>query len=69
MSNSLSLIQVLGVSPIEGFDMIKAAYTKKRKDAERRGDEAAASQVCLTFYFELQLQHINLLIILLVIGD
>ncbi|XP_030460705.1 protein CHLOROPLAST J-LIKE DOMAIN 1, chloroplastic [Syzygium oleosum] len=37
--------EVLGVSPIEGFDMIKAAYTKKRKDAERRGDEAAASQL------------------------
>ncbi|XP_068664700.1 protein CHLOROPLAST J-LIKE DOMAIN 1, chloroplastic [Aristolochia californica] len=32
--------EVLGVSPIEGFDMIKAAYTRKRKDAERRGDEA-----------------------------
>ncbi|XP_010043287.2 uncharacterized protein LOC104432531 [Eucalyptus grandis] len=37
--------EVLGVNPIEGFDMIKAAYTKKRKDAERRGDEAAASQL------------------------
>ncbi|KAJ4972858.1 hypothetical protein NE237_006032 [Protea cynaroides] len=34
--------EVLGVSPIEGFDMIKAAYTRKRKDAERRGDEATA---------------------------
>ncbi|KNA19877.1 hypothetical protein SOVF_057390, partial [Spinacia oleracea] len=34
---------VLGVSPVEGFDMIKAAYTKKRKDAERRGDEATAA--------------------------
>lgn len=34
---------MLGVSPIEGFDMIKAAYTKKRKDAERRGDEATAA--------------------------
>ncbi|URD83546.1 hypothetical protein MUK42_05361 [Musa troglodytarum] len=31
---------VLGVSSIEGFDMVKAAYTRKRKDAERRGDEA-----------------------------
>lgn len=48
-ANSLFLIQVLGVSPIEGFDMIKAAYTKKLKDAERRGDAAAASQVCLNF--------------------
>ncbi|XP_058101619.1 protein CHLOROPLAST J-LIKE DOMAIN 1, chloroplastic [Magnolia sinica] len=37
--------EVLGVSPIEGFDMIKAAYTRKRKDAERRGDEAFAAQL------------------------
>ncbi|XP_042494398.1 uncharacterized protein LOC122073818 [Macadamia integrifolia] len=35
--------EVLGVSPIEGFDMIKAAYTRKRKEAERRGDEATAA--------------------------
>lgn len=35
--------EVLGVSPFEGFDMIKATYTKKRKDAERRGDEATAA--------------------------
>ena len=38
--------QVLGVNPIEGFDMVKAAYTRKRKDAERRGDEAKAALVC-----------------------
>ncbi|KAL8539012.1 hypothetical protein ACS0TY_000861 [Phlomoides rotata] len=37
--------EVLGVNPLEGFDMVKAAYTKKRKDAERRGDEAAAAQL------------------------
>ncbi|XP_047321681.1 uncharacterized protein LOC124925658 [Impatiens glandulifera] len=37
--------QVLGVSPIEGFDMIKAAYTRKHKDAERRGDGATLSQL------------------------
>ncbi|KAG8380711.1 hypothetical protein BUALT_Bualt06G0044300 [Buddleja alternifolia] len=37
--------EVLGVNPVEGFDMVKAAYTKKRKDAERRGDEAAATQL------------------------
>ncbi|KAI4364559.1 hypothetical protein MLD38_020633 [Melastoma candidum] len=37
--------EVLGVSPIEGFDMVKAAYTRKRKDAERRGDEAAAARL------------------------
>lgn len=39
------LVQVLGVSPIEGFDMVKAAYARRRKDAERRGDEAALAQV------------------------
>ncbi|KAK8935812.1 hypothetical protein KSP39_PZI012850 [Platanthera zijinensis] len=32
--------EVLGVSPIAGFDMMKAAYTRRKKDAERRGDEA-----------------------------
>ncbi|KAL8050387.1 hypothetical protein ABFX02_06G078900 [Erythranthe guttata] len=37
--------EVLGVNPLEGFDMVKAAYTKRRKDAERRGDEAAAAQL------------------------
>ncbi|XP_031378771.1 uncharacterized protein LOC116194160 isoform X2 [Punica granatum] len=41
----LNPYEVLGVSPIEGFDVIKAAYTKKRKDAERRGDEATASRL------------------------
>lgn len=33
------------MSPIEGFDMVKTAYTKKRKEAERIGDEATAAQV------------------------
>ncbi|KAL3649692.1 hypothetical protein CASFOL_006095 [Castilleja foliolosa] len=37
--------EVLGVNPLEGFDMVKVAYTKKRKDAERRGDEAALSRL------------------------
>ncbi|GMG99581.1 hypothetical protein Nepgr_001421 [Nepenthes gracilis] len=37
--------EVLGVSPFEGFDMIKAAYTKRRKEAERRGDEATAARL------------------------
>ncbi|KAL9225509.1 hypothetical protein vseg_001424 [Gypsophila vaccaria] len=37
--------EVLGVNPIESFDMIKAAYTKRRKDAERRGDEATVSSL------------------------
>ncbi|PKA59247.1 hypothetical protein AXF42_Ash001340 [Apostasia shenzhenica] len=34
-----TLMRVLGVSPIAGFDKMKAAYTRRRKDAERRGDE------------------------------
>ncbi|KAK7337949.1 hypothetical protein VNO77_18541 [Canavalia gladiata] len=37
--------EVLGVSPIEKFDMIKATYTKKRKEAEIVGDEATASRL------------------------
>nr|XP_043632704.1 uncharacterized protein LOC122603916 [Erigeron canadensis] len=42
--NDFNPYEVLGVNPIEGFDMVKAAYTRKRKDAERRGDEAAAAR-------------------------
>ncbi|TKY61340.1 DNA/RNA polymerase [Spatholobus suberectus] len=37
--------EVLGVSPIEKFDMIKAAYAKKKKEAEMNGDEATASRL------------------------
>lgn len=37
--------EVLGVSPIEGFDMMKAAYKRRRKDAERRGDEAYVAKL------------------------
>ncbi|KAH6826524.1 Chloroplast J-like domain 1 [Perilla frutescens var. hirtella] len=37
--------EVIGVNALEGFDMVKAAYTKKRKDAEKRGDEAAAAEL------------------------
>ncbi|XP_028790201.1 uncharacterized protein LOC114746178 isoform X2 [Neltuma alba] len=43
--SNLNPYEVLGVSPIEGFDMIKAAYTKKRKEAERIGDEETAARV------------------------
>ncbi|KAG0498273.1 hypothetical protein HPP92_002580 [Vanilla planifolia] len=32
--------EVLGVNPIAGFDTMKVAYTRRRKDAEKRGDEA-----------------------------
>lgn len=28
-----------------GFDNMKTAYTRRRKDAERRGDEASLSKV------------------------
>nr|XP_016515987.1 PREDICTED: uncharacterized protein LOC107832639 isoform X2 [Nicotiana tabacum] len=44
-SNDSNPYEVLGVSPIEGFDMVKAAYARRRKDAERRGDEAALAQL------------------------
>ncbi|XP_008802132.2 uncharacterized protein LOC103716061 isoform X2 [Phoenix dactylifera] len=37
--------EVIGVSPIEGFDTMKAAYTRRRKDAERRGDEAYVAKL------------------------
>uniref|UniRef100_A0A0D6R5J7 J domain-containing protein n=1 Tax=Araucaria cunninghamii TaxID=56994 RepID=A0A0D6R5J7_ARACU len=37
--------KVLGVSPLERFEKIKASYTKKYKDAERRGDEIAMGQL------------------------
>ncbi|KAK9291099.1 hypothetical protein L1049_009286 [Liquidambar formosana] len=43
--SDLNPYEVFGVSPIEGFDMIKAAYTRKRKEAERRGDEATAARL------------------------
>lgn len=37
--------EVLGVSPIEGFDNLKAAYARRLKDAERRGDEAQIAKL------------------------
>ncbi|XP_057855390.2 protein CHLOROPLAST J-LIKE DOMAIN 1, chloroplastic [Cryptomeria japonica] len=37
--------KVLGVSPLEKFEKIKASYTRKYKDAERRGDDAAMAQL------------------------
>ncbi|KAK4282937.1 hypothetical protein QN277_014250 [Acacia crassicarpa] len=43
--SDLNPYEVLGVSPIERFDMIKAAYTKKRKEAERIGDEETAARL------------------------
>ncbi|KAJ6762973.1 CHLOROPLAST J-LIKE DOMAIN 1 [Salix purpurea] len=44
-SNDLNPYEVLGVNPIEGFDMVKAAYAKKRKEAQIEGDEVAAAQL------------------------
>ncbi|XP_050136985.1 protein CHLOROPLAST J-LIKE DOMAIN 1, chloroplastic-like [Malus sylvestris] len=43
--SDLNPYEVLGVSPIEGFDMIKAAYTKKHKEAVRSGDDATAARL------------------------
>ncbi|KAG5224088.1 Chloroplast domain [Salix suchowensis] len=43
--NDLNPYEVLGVNPIEGFNKVKAAYEKKRKEAEIKGDEAAAAQL------------------------
>ncbi|KAF9660798.1 hypothetical protein SADUNF_Sadunf19G0001100 [Salix dunnii] len=41
---------VLGVNPIEGFNKVKAAYEKKRKEAEIKGYEAAAAQGSMLNY-------------------
>ncbi|KAF5740487.1 hypothetical protein HS088_TW11G00556 [Tripterygium wilfordii] len=43
-NSDLNPYEVLGVSPISGFDAIKAAYTKKHKEAEQSGDESTAAQ-------------------------
>ncbi|XP_022719078.1 uncharacterized protein LOC111277128 [Durio zibethinus] len=39
----LNPYEVLGVSPIEGFEKVKQVYTRKRKEADKRGDEATAA--------------------------
>lgn len=43
--SELNPYEVLGVNPIEGFDMVKAVYAKKRKEAERNNDEATAARL------------------------
>ncbi|CAH9146804.1 unnamed protein product [Cuscuta epithymum] len=48
-SNDLDPYEVLGVSPIAGFEKIKTAYSRKRKDAERKGDEATATQLEMAY--------------------
>lgn len=48
------------MSPFEGFDMIKAAYTKKHKEAVRSGDDATAARVLFktlyVFFLNVRLQ-------------
>lgn len=41
--------EVLGVSPLAGFEKIKTTYSKKHKDAERRGDGEAAKQLEIAY--------------------
>ncbi|GMI79571.1 Chloroplast J-like domain 1 [Hibiscus trionum] len=41
--SDLNPYEVLGVSPIEGFEKVKQVYTRKRKEADKRGDEATAA--------------------------
>lgn len=43
--SELNPYEVLGVNPIEGFDMVKAAYAKKRKEAERNNDKATVARL------------------------
>nr|XP_023873101.1 uncharacterized protein LOC111985675 [Quercus suber]POE85008.1 hypothetical protein CFP56_61331 [Quercus suber] len=43
--SDLNPYEVLGVRPIEGFEKIKTVYTKKRREAERAGDEATAARL------------------------
>ncbi|XVF57126.1 hypothetical protein PTKIN_Ptkin06aG0178400 [Pterospermum kingtungense] len=35
--------EVLGVSPFDGFEKVSQVYTRKRKEADKRGDEATAA--------------------------
>ncbi|KAE8718711.1 RNA recognition motif-containing family protein [Hibiscus syriacus] len=41
--SDLNPYEILGVSPIEGFEKVKQVYTRKRKEADKRGDEATAA--------------------------
>ncbi|MBA0716673.1 hypothetical protein Golax_015484, partial [Gossypium laxum] len=41
--SDLNPYEVLGVSPVEGFEKAKQVYTRKRKEADKRGDEATAA--------------------------
>ena len=44
-TSNACMFQVLGVSPIEGFEKVKQVYTRKSKEADKRGDEATAALV------------------------
>lgn len=47
------------MNPIESFDMVKAAYTKKKRDAENRGDETTAAQVDFVSLFYILMKKIE----------
>lgn len=42
---NFNLYEVLGVSPVAGFEVVKQAYAIKRKDAEEKGDRVTAAQL------------------------
>ncbi|XP_058183339.1 protein CHLOROPLAST J-LIKE DOMAIN 1, chloroplastic isoform X3 [Rhododendron vialii] len=44
-SSSGNPYEVLGVSPVAGFEGVKQAYASKRKDAQEKGDKATVAQV------------------------
>ncbi|XP_039039450.1 uncharacterized protein LOC120177335 [Hibiscus syriacus] len=41
--SDLNPYEILVVNPIEGFEKVKQVYTRKRKEADKRGDEATAA--------------------------
>ncbi|KAM7251725.1 hypothetical protein ACFE04_023608 [Oxalis oulophora] len=43
--SELNPYDVLGVSQFEGFDKVKAKYTKRRKEAEKNGDQATVARL------------------------
>lgn len=47
------------MNPIESFDTVKAAYTKKKRDAENRGDETTAAQVDFVSLFYILIKKLR----------
>ncbi|KAG9146610.1 hypothetical protein Leryth_014631, partial [Lithospermum erythrorhizon] len=43
--NDFNPYEVIGVNPIQGFEKVKSAYAKKRKEAERSGDEVTLANL------------------------